>query len=272
MIRILKPLSFLPAIMMMYLIFSFSAQDSSASSQLSYKVSYEIVEAGSRVIGADLESWEIDSLANRFHGAIRKLAHMAEYFALAVAVSFPLYVYGLRGILLMIVAGLFCVAFACGDEYHQSYVAGRSPSRRDVFIDSFGIFWGIILVRIIGWTGRKTIFRPFCKKKMKDHAQPVCPPSSPSSVSYYPPRNNGYQNLPYPDDHYQNPPYSNDYYRNPPHPNDYCRNQPYPYEPGYDRPPVIRDNGTSDRLSEDMSLMKLMHDIKDQKREEKYRK
>lgn len=283
MIRLLKPLSFLPAIMMMYLIFSFSAQDSSASSQLSYKVSYEIVEAGSRVIGADLESWEIDSLANRFHGAIRKLAHMAEYFALAVAVSFPLYVYGLRGILLMIVAGLFCVAFACGDEYHQSYVAGRAPSRRDVLIDSFGIFWGIVLVRIIGWTGRKTIFRPFCnKKKKKDGVQPVCPPPTPSSVSYYPPRNDGnqnqpysydfYQNQPYPTDHCRNQPYPPDRYRNQPYPSDYYRNQPYPHEPGYGNHPVSRDNGTSDRLSEDMSLKKLMHDIKDQKREEKYRK
>lgn len=82
---------------------------------------------------------------------------MTEYFALAVAVSFPLYVYGLHGFLLMLVAGIICVGFSCGDEYHQSFVAGRSPAVKDVCIDSFGVFWGIILVRIIGWTGRKTI-------------------------------------------------------------------------------------------------------------------
>ena len=90
---------------------------------------------------------------------------MTEYFALAVAVSFPLYVYGLHGFLLMLVAGIICVGFSCGDEYHQSFVAGRSPAVKDVCIDSFGVFWGIILVRIIGWTGRKTIFRPRKKKK-----------------------------------------------------------------------------------------------------------
>ncbi len=84
---------------------------------------------------------------------------MTEYFALAVAVSFPLYVYGLHGILLMLVAGLICVGFACGDEYHQSFVAGRSPSVKDVCIDSVGVFLGIA-VRIVGWTGRKTIFKP----------------------------------------------------------------------------------------------------------------
>lgn len=103
--------------------------------------------------------------ADKINFITRKLAHMTEYFALAVAVSFPLYVYGLHGFLLMLVAGIICVGFSCGDEYHQSFVAGRSPAVKDVCIDSFGVFWGIILVRIIGWTGRKTIFRPRKKKK-----------------------------------------------------------------------------------------------------------
>ena len=77
---------------------------------------------------------------------------MTEYFCLAVAVSFPFYVYGLRGFPLMLVAGLICVAFAAGDEYHQSFVAGRGPSKKDVMIDSIGAFFGIITVRVICWT------------------------------------------------------------------------------------------------------------------------
>ena len=112
----------------------------------------------------------MDSWAQRIHGVTRKLAHMTEYFALAIAVSFPLYVYGVHGILLMLLAGMICVGFAAGDEYHQSFISGRSPSVRDVGIDSFGVFWGIILVRIIGWTGRKTIFRP---RKKKDKTKKV---------------------------------------------------------------------------------------------------
>lgn len=156
----LKPLSFLPALILMYVIYSFSAQEGPDSSALSYKVSYYMVKTADQVLDTDLEEWEIEKFADRFHGVTRKLAHMTEYFALAVTVSFPLYVYGLHGIPLMLAAGMICVAYACGDEYHQSFVAGRSPSKKDVLIDSFGIFWGIILVRIIGWTGRKTIFRP----------------------------------------------------------------------------------------------------------------
>ncbi len=166
-VKFLKPLSFIPAILLMYMIFSFSGQEGSVSSQLSYRVSYTLVETGAKILNRDMDAWQIDEVAARINGYVRKLAHMGEYFVLAVAVSFPLYVYGLRGIWLILVAGTICVGFACTDEYHQSFVDGRTPSGRDVAIDAFGIFWGIILVRIVGWTGRMTIFRPFTKKKKK---------------------------------------------------------------------------------------------------------
>ena len=157
---LLKPLSFVPALLLMYMIFSFSAQPGDVSSQVSYKVSYKMVETADYVFDANLEEWQVSEWATKIDFITRKLAHMTEYFALAIAVSFPLYVYGMHGILLMLVAGLICVGFACGDEYHQSFVMGRGPSAKDVCIDSVGIFFGIILVRIIGWTGRKTIFKP----------------------------------------------------------------------------------------------------------------
>ena len=148
---ILKPLSFLPAIVMMCIIFSFSAQDGVDSGSLSHEVSVKIVEVGNEVLQKGLSDWEIDEVATKIEYPVRKVAHMTEYFLLAVAVSFPLYVYGLRGFPLMLVAGVICVGFACGDEYHQSFVDGRGPSARDVGIDSIGVFAGIITVRIFCW-------------------------------------------------------------------------------------------------------------------------
>ncbi len=164
---LLKPFSFLPAIALMYMIYAFSAQDAEASSQLSYQVSYEIVETTDNIFEVGLDDWQLANWAHRINGVTRKLAHMTEYFLLAIAVSFPLYVYGVRGIWLMLLAGLICVGFACTDEFHQSFVEGRGPSKRDVLIDSFGVFWGIVLVRIIGWSGRKTIFRPSKKRRRR---------------------------------------------------------------------------------------------------------
>lgn len=162
---LLKPFSFLPALCMMCLIFYLSSQDGVTSAGLSLKVSIKVVEIASKIFDHPLTVEEIMQYADLIHFLIRKCAHMILYFLLAVSVSFPLYVYGLRGIPLMLVAGGFCVAFACGDEYHQSMVAGRGPSKRDVMIDSVGILAGVILVRIVGFIGRMTIFKPLAKKK-----------------------------------------------------------------------------------------------------------
>lgn len=162
---ILKPLSFVPAILVMAMIFHFSAQGGADSSALSYKVSEGIVRVADKVLDKNLSEAQIEAYADHYHFYVRKLAHFSEYFLLAVSVAFPLYVYGMRGIWLVIFAGAFCVGFACLDEYHQSFVAGRAPSKRDVMIDSCGAFLGIIVTRIVGFIGRKTIFAPLAKKR-----------------------------------------------------------------------------------------------------------
>lgn len=162
---ILKPMSFIPALVVMYTITSFSAQDGVTSSQLSGQVSDSIVAVLNEKFDLGFSEEQVVVLSEKMEYYVRKLAHVTEYFILAVSVAFPLYVYGVRGIPLMLIAGGFCVGFACLDEYHQSFVAGRSPSKKDVLIDSVGVFAGIIVTRIVGWTGRKTIFRPLAKNK-----------------------------------------------------------------------------------------------------------
>ena len=162
---VLKPLSFVPAIFVMYMIFRLSAQDGVTSSQLSLKVSHKIVVTADKLLKKDLTEEEVEHYVKKIHYYVRKLGHVTEYFILAVSVAFPLYVYGVRGLWLVFSAGIFCVSFAGLDEYHQSFVAGRGPSVRDVAIDSIGVLPGIILVRIVGFIGRKTIFRPLALRK-----------------------------------------------------------------------------------------------------------
>lgn len=164
---LLKPFSFVPALMMMYLIFSFSAQDGTTSGNLSYKVSEIIVESANEAFELNWSDSEINYYIERIHHPVRKLAHMTEYFLLAVSVSFPLYVYGVRGLWLPILAGGICVGFAALDEYHQSFVAGRGPSKKDVGIDSIGVLAGVLVVQFICFIGRITIFRGLAKKKSK---------------------------------------------------------------------------------------------------------
>lgn len=161
-------MSFLPAILVMAVIFRFSAQTGTESAKLSLKVSRYVVSGTEHCFGIRLTQEQIDQAMETIHLYVRKLAHVTIYFILAVSVAFPLYVYGVRGIWLVLVAGVICVGYAGLDEYHQSFVAGRGPSVKDVAIDSIGVFLGIILTRIIGWTGRMTIFRPLSSRSRED--------------------------------------------------------------------------------------------------------
>ncbi len=163
-LTLLKPLSFLPAILVMYLIYSFSAQTGEVSGDLSYKISYQIVETKNEVLNEGKSYEELAYAADGIHFYVRKAAHMSIYFLLAITVSFPLYVYRVRGLWLMFLAGIICVGFAGLDEYHQSFVAGRGPSLRDVGIDSIGAFIGILLVQLFCWS---TLHDPGQRRKNK---------------------------------------------------------------------------------------------------------
>ena len=169
-ITLLKPLSFLPAIIMMCLIYTFSAQTGEVSGELSYQISYQIVETKNEVLNENKTYDQLAYEADGIHYYVRKAAHMTEYFLLAIAISFPLYVYKVRGIWLVILAGIVCVGFAGLDEYHQSFVANRGPSLKDVGIDSIGAFIGILLVQAFCWS---TLHDPSGKKRRHKRTKSV---------------------------------------------------------------------------------------------------
>lgn len=161
---LLKPLSFIPALLIMYIIYSFSAQDGTSSSNTSYKVSKQLVSIADRALDLELTGAQVSRCIEKIHFYVRKLAHFTEYFLLAVSLAIPLYVYRVRGLWLVFIGLILCIGFASFDEFHQYFVKGRSASVRDVVVDSCGSFAGIIFVRIFGYIGRKTIFEPLSNR------------------------------------------------------------------------------------------------------------
>ena len=163
-ITLLKPFSFTPAILMMCVIYSFSAQTGDVSGALSYKISYQIVETKNEILasGKSLEQLSQEAAGIEFY--VRKAAHMTEYCLLAISISFPFYVYGVRGIWLMLLAGIVCVGFAGLDEYHQSFVDARTSAVKDVGIDSIGVTAGILLVQAFCWS---TLHNPSGKRRRR---------------------------------------------------------------------------------------------------------
>lgn len=73
---------------------------------------------------------------------IRKFAHFTEYFILAA-----LFCWNKPDNRWLCI--IFCVLFACSDEFHQLYVSGRSGQIMDIFIDAGGSAVYLLLHNLI---------------------------------------------------------------------------------------------------------------------------
>lgn len=165
---LLKPLAFAPAVLMIWIIFNFSQQPGDVSAGLSLKVSQKLVTTVDEVLDRNWSDAQISQYVDKIHYYVRKAGHITEYFILAITITLPLYVvFGLRHAVLFIVSGILCVLLACADEYHQTFISGRTGTPKDVLIDSIGIFSGILVSEVICFVGRKTVFAPLEKKRRR---------------------------------------------------------------------------------------------------------
>lgn len=128
----------------MLLIFFFSAQPAVESSQISSGLLSIIIDWVKPLIdgitGAD---WDFLSLENM----LRKLGHFSEYAALGFMLCLHLRL--TRRKLPWGYAWLAGTLYACTDELHQLFSAGRSGEVRDVLIDSSGVLTGCLTLLLL---------------------------------------------------------------------------------------------------------------------------
>ena len=154
--HLLRWLSILPVLLMLLLIFGFSAQDGAASGSLSYKVSYLIVCLFNRVFSLDSSEIQLLAKTDEIHLLIRKLAHVTEYFLLTLSFYLPLRIWlpykkvSVEGkqFLYKLILPAFLSSLICAglDELHQHFVPGRCGTPLDVLVDSIGIIVACILL------------------------------------------------------------------------------------------------------------------------------
>ena len=78
-----------------------------------------------------------------WHSVLRKGAHMGEYAVLYfLSRRCPL---GVRG------SFLLCAAYACSDEWHQTFVPNRAGTLADVGIDCMGAFLAVLCERVCAY-------------------------------------------------------------------------------------------------------------------------
>jgi VanZ family protein len=79
----------------------------------------------------------------------KKGGHMLGYAILASSYYYAVARNKIPSPIHFILALCMAVLYACSDEFHQSFVPGRSPSLIDVGIDTAGGFFGLIAFCIV---------------------------------------------------------------------------------------------------------------------------
>lgn len=143
-----KLILYIPMIIWMGVIFLFSAQDSSNSSETSSLPATVLAQ----IIKPDfdqLNETEQADLIDKCQFAVRKLAHFSIYTVLGFLslLAFSNKKFSIKVKLLL--SAIICLTYAISDEIHQYFVPGRSCQLRDVLIDFCGSLFGIFLFFII---------------------------------------------------------------------------------------------------------------------------
>lgn len=137
----------------MVAIFFFSSHTSQKSTQLSDKA-FEIIQ---EIVSETTSSNELSTLTVKektdFILVIRKSAHALIYSLLGFLLMGSFSLYELKSKTRLVVSLLIGLIYAASDEWHQTFVPGRSGKITDVAIDFGGLIIGIclmlILIRII---------------------------------------------------------------------------------------------------------------------------
>lgn len=162
----------------MVMIFCFSAQTATESSNTSGKFITEVV----RFFYSDFEEMsKVDQaeLVESFQFVVRKGAHISVYAVLGGLAFAAVMTYKKLSIELRLFLNVvICIGYSVSDEIHQHYVPGRSCEIRDVIFDSSGALTAILLLLLITRCKRfyKHIYGgvSMSKKDLKDLYEQSC--------------------------------------------------------------------------------------------------
>ena len=96
----------------------------------------------------NLSEEEVEKLSIDLTFVVRKTAHFCIYGLLGFLIALLYLEYGFFGKQLFLNSSVTAFLYAISDEFHQSFVKGRSGEIRDVCIDSIGAMCGALIVII----------------------------------------------------------------------------------------------------------------------------
>ena len=135
-------ISFIITLLWVAVIFSFSLQPATTSSEVSRGVGEWLVETFVPFLSERLEAMPVEQL-EFLHTLLRKAGHFSEFFVLGVLAMLSVLQTKVRYRLLSALS--FCALVAAVDETIQLFVSGRSGQVTDVVLDSVGALCGIVV-------------------------------------------------------------------------------------------------------------------------------
>lgn len=136
------------AIILMVCIFGFSTQSGTESNGLSMKVTKFFAE----ILFFRFDSMDIGQqtfIITELNFFIRKLAHFTVYTVLGMLVYTAVVSSGIKLRHKRLCSFAICALYASADEIHQYFVSERTMRLKDIFIDSMGSLFGIIIISVI---------------------------------------------------------------------------------------------------------------------------
>lgn len=123
----------------MVVIFNFSHMPSDESDEKSKGLINEAIEIIVKATNEELSEDEIKVVVDRLNYPVRKVAHASVYFVLALFILNVIFdVKSPKTWKIYAITILICFLYAITDEYHQTFIAGRTGKFTDVLIDTLG--------------------------------------------------------------------------------------------------------------------------------------
>ena len=123
-------------------IFYLSSMNTNESNGRSKVIVSDIVEIVGKITHREYTLKEKEALVEKFNKPIRKCAHASVYFVLSILVlNFLLALHSnleKKYVLVFFMTIFICFLFALTDEYHQTFIYGRTGQFSDVLIDTSG--------------------------------------------------------------------------------------------------------------------------------------
>ena len=139
------------------LIFYFSSKPAAQSREMSKGVTEIVINTMAAITPGREANLDI----GRVHFLVRKNAHFISYMILGLLSMNAVRKTGFVRFKGILITFLICLVYAISDEFHQTFIPGRSGEVRDVVIDSIGGIAGIVFYFVI--TQRKSWSLPSSK-------------------------------------------------------------------------------------------------------------